>query len=34
MRREVTSIASDYVNPSDWIAGGWSLAEHGPVKPA
>lgn len=28
-KREVTSIAIDYVDPADWIVGGRSLAEHG-----
>jgi len=28
-KREVTSIAIDYVDPADWIVGGRSLAEQG-----
>jgi 4-oxalocrotonate tautomerase len=28
-KREVTSIAIDYVDPADWIIGGRSLAERG-----
>ena len=28
-KREVTSIAIDYVDPEDWIVGGRSLAEQG-----
>lgn len=28
-KREVTSIAIDYVDPADWIVGGRSLTEHG-----
>jgi 4-oxalocrotonate tautomerase len=28
-KREVTSIAIDYVDPEDWILGGRSLAEQG-----
>jgi len=28
-KREVTSIAIDYVNPADWIVGGRSLLEQG-----
>lgn len=28
-KREVTSIAIDYVDPADWIIGGRSLAEQG-----
>jgi len=28
-KREVTSIAIDYVDPADWMVGGRSLAEQG-----
>ena len=28
-KREVTSIAIDYIDPADWIVGGRSLAEQG-----
>src|SRR3954471_20300256 len=28
-KREVTSIAIDYIDPADWIVGGSSLAEQG-----
>jgi 4-oxalocrotonate tautomerase len=28
-KREVTSIAIDYLDPADWIVGGRSLAEQG-----